>query len=225
MSSSFFGDFMFRPGASAPAARRRQNRMPQPPRYSRPRVASLPRAAPALAGRAGAHLGGLYLRRRHQPERQPLPRHGRADPAGDQYRFTWWIARQVFSGVGQFAGRMLVVNWGAKSPVIYIVARNDDLDGEWADGSADRKARAVRARRAAARAARPRAATPSPAAIRTAPAIAARVNIARHGRPLSLRLAGRLVELSRRRHARRQRADRELGRRTPVVYALGGMGF
>ena len=50
-------------------------------------------------------------------------------PVGDQYRFTWWIARQVFSGVGQFAGRMMVVNWGAKSPVIYSVARNNELGG------------------------------------------------------------------------------------------------
>jgi hypothetical protein len=57
-------------------------------------------------------------------------------PTGDQYRFTWWIVRQVFSGVGEFAGRMLVVNWGAKSPVIYTLDRNDGLFGEWADGSA-----------------------------------------------------------------------------------------
>ena len=44
----------------------------------------------------------------------------------------------MFSGVGQFAGRMLVVNWGAKSPVIYNVAGNG-LFGEWADGSASEK--------------------------------------------------------------------------------------
>ena len=57
-------------------------------------------------------------------------------PVGNQYRFTWWIGRQVFSGVGQFAGRMMVVNWGSKSPVIYSITRNSDLEGEWADGSA-----------------------------------------------------------------------------------------
>jgi hypothetical protein len=60
-------------------------------------------------------------------------------PSGNQYRFSWWIGRQIFSGVGQFAGRMLVVNWGARNPVIYSFGGGDNLDGEWADGSATEK--------------------------------------------------------------------------------------
>jgi hypothetical protein len=81
-------------------------------------------------------LGGLYLVDGSNPNGSRYRGMAALTPAGDQYRFTWWIARQVFTGVGQFAGRMMVVNWGAKSPVIYTVARNDDLIGEWADGSA-----------------------------------------------------------------------------------------
>ncbi|MBV8747584.1 MAG: hypothetical protein JO134_21355 [Xanthobacteraceae bacterium] len=57
-------------------------------------------------------------------------------PVGRDYQFKWWIGRQSFSGLGHLAGRMLVVNWGQKSPVIYSFSAGDRLDGEWADGSA-----------------------------------------------------------------------------------------
>jgi hypothetical protein len=55
---------------------------------------------------------------------------------GDRVRVTWWIGSQVFTGVGQFAGRMLVVNWGAQHPVVYTFGQRGVLDGEWADGTA-----------------------------------------------------------------------------------------
>ena len=54
----------------------------------------------------------------------------------DQFDFTWWIAKDVFRGSGHFAGKMLVVNWGDKTPVIYTFGDEGALDGEWADGSA-----------------------------------------------------------------------------------------
>ena len=54
----------------------------------------------------------------------------------DQFDFTWWIGKDVFRGSGHFAGKMLVVNWGDKTPVIYTFGEEGALDGEWADGSA-----------------------------------------------------------------------------------------
>jgi hypothetical protein len=54
----------------------------------------------------------------------------------DQFNFTWWIGKDVFRGSGHFAGKMLVVNWGDKTPVIYTFGDEGALDGEWADGSA-----------------------------------------------------------------------------------------
>jgi hypothetical protein len=56
-------------------------------------------------------------------------------PMGNKLGFTWWIGKDVFRGVGEFAGRMLVVEWGHKHPVIYTLA-GTRLDGEWADGTA-----------------------------------------------------------------------------------------
>jgi hypothetical protein len=54
----------------------------------------------------------------------------------DQFNLTWWIGKDVFHGTGHFAGKMLVVNWGDKDPVIYTFGDDGALDGEWADGSA-----------------------------------------------------------------------------------------
>ncbi len=50
--------------------------------------------------------------------------------------FRWWIGKQIFDGAGDFAGKMLVVNWGEKSPVIYAMDKHGFLAGEWADGKA-----------------------------------------------------------------------------------------
>ena len=179
------------------------------------------------AGAAGAQHDARSRRAlsggRQQSGRQPVPRHGALTPAGNQYRFTWWIARQVFTGVGQFAGRMMVVNWGAKSPVIYSVARNDELYGEWADGSATDKLALV-ARAAERRVPSPEGPTTSPAESQRQPLLRPRRHHAAR-RSLPLRLAGRLDELSWCRLARRQRHGRGLGRSTPVVYAAWRNGM
>ena len=55
---------------------------------------------------------------------------------GDQFSFKWWIGTQTFEGTGQLAGRMLVINWGDKTPVVYTLGARDVLEGEWADGTA-----------------------------------------------------------------------------------------
>ena len=57
-------------------------------------------------------------------------------PAREGYRFNWWIGRSVFTGSGHFAGRMLVVDWSRKHPVVYTFATARRLDGEWANNSA-----------------------------------------------------------------------------------------
>jgi hypothetical protein len=65
---------------------------------------------------------------------------------GDDFKLTWWIGKDVFHGSGHFAGKMLVINWGDKTPVIYSFGDDGALDGEWADGSARRDADAGRRR-------------------------------------------------------------------------------
>jgi hypothetical protein len=118
ISSSFFGDFIFKPPTSTATAN-----LPTAPR-------PLPSAIATPA------LGGIYRVEGTNPNRTKYRGMVALNRIGDQFRFNWWISQQVFSGQGQFAGRMLVVEWGDKHPVIYTFASGGTLNGEWADGSA-----------------------------------------------------------------------------------------
>jgi Caspase domain len=126
ISSSFFGDFVFRPGSPAgPAAvtpsQQTQREAPQ-------RQADTPTQLPVLTG--------VYRSSGTNPDGSRYRGTTAIKMDGDKVHFTWWIGREVYTGSGQFAGRMLVVNWGAKHPVIYTFGPRGSLDGEWADGTA-----------------------------------------------------------------------------------------
>jgi hypothetical protein len=118
ISSSFFGDFTFRPPASSATANLQTGPQPLPSAI----------ATPAL--------GGIYRVEGTNPSGTKYRGMVALSRSRDQFRFNWWISQQVFSGEGQFAGRMLVVEWGDKHPVIYTFASGGTLNGEWADGSA-----------------------------------------------------------------------------------------
>ena len=51
----------------------------------------------------------------------------------------WSVASRSYSGEGNFVGNVLVVNWGAKHPVIYTIDANGNLAGTWAGGLASEK--------------------------------------------------------------------------------------
>ena len=122
ISSSFFGDFTFKPSAQTQRASLQ----------TAPRPLGTAIAAPQLAG--------IYYVEGANPDGSRYRGMLTLTPARDQYLFRWWIGKQIFSGNGQFAGKMLVVNWGDKHPVVYTFGqRGDGLDGEWADGSATEK--------------------------------------------------------------------------------------
>jgi len=129
ISSSFFGDFVFRPAGRAALTPAPETSLAQAGLLS-------PQRAPGGAATPRLALGGLYRVLGTNPNGSKYAGMATLTPAGDQYAFTWWIARQVFSGVGQFAGKMMVVEWGDKTPVIYSVLPDKNLSGEWADGSA-----------------------------------------------------------------------------------------
>jgi hypothetical protein len=124
LSSSFFGDFVFRPGGTGgvgPAA------IPKP---------SLRQGPIGPAQTAASLITGVYRSEGTNPNGSRYRGMAAVASDGNRLRFTWWIGSQTYSGTGQFAGRMLVVNWGAKHPVIYDFGPRGMLDGEWADGTA-----------------------------------------------------------------------------------------
>lgn len=124
ISSSFFGEFSFRP-SPALAAPTQQSVANLPPR---PQLIS--------AAAAAISLGGIYRVEGTNPNGTRYRGMTTIVASGEQVRFTWWIDKEKFSGIGEFAGRMLVVEWGSRHPVVYTFGPGTYLNGEWADGSA-----------------------------------------------------------------------------------------
>ncbi len=129
ISSTFFGNFVFRPANddTAPAAPPSATSAAVAPPRSSSHFFNQSRGTPAVTG--------VYRAAGRNPNRSRYHGVVAITPRGDRIRVRWWIGRQVFNGTGDYAGRMLVVNWGAKHPVVYSFA-GERLKGEWADGTA-----------------------------------------------------------------------------------------
>jgi hypothetical protein len=139
ISSSFFGDFIFRPSAarsSAPVQEGQPSRDGGAERQAVLRLPSPPGDKAAGGDAALPIVGGLYRATGTNPDGSAYRGMVAIIQEADQFTFKWWIGRQTFFGDGHFAGRMLVVNWGAQHPVIYDFGKDGTLVGEWADGSA-----------------------------------------------------------------------------------------
>ncbi|MES0810236.1 caspase family protein [Roseibium sp. SCPC15] len=129
ISSSFFGDFTFLSGNGAETGA-------EPAQVSA--MSSIGKALAESLARNGParRISGIYRVAGSNPDGSGYSGMLSITPDGSNVHFTWWIGDDVFTGVGEFAGRMLVVNWGDKHPVVYTFEGEKALDGEWADGSA-----------------------------------------------------------------------------------------
>ena len=135
ISSSFFGDFIFR--TSQHAASPDADKAPAQPSAGEAgaerSALHIPRAAKT---EMPATLTGVYRVEGKNPGGGVYRGMVAVTQTGDQFTFRWWIGSQRFDGTGHLAGRMLVINWGDKTPVVYTLGERDGLDGEWADGTA-----------------------------------------------------------------------------------------
>jgi hypothetical protein len=118
ISSTFFGDFVFRPEGAQAAAEDDQAGEGEEADAEAPTLTGVYRANGTNP--SGSEYTGIVALKED----------------GDDFKATWWIGKDVFHGSGHFAGKMLVINWGDKDPVIYSFGEEGALDGEWADGSA-----------------------------------------------------------------------------------------
>jgi hypothetical protein len=134
ISSTFFGDFVFRPNGAAVS----QPEVPSPNAGGSPQQQAMvrPLPIPQQPTPAAIELAGIYRVSGTNPNGSQYQGMVALSQQQDEFTLTWWIGKQVFHGTGHFAGKMLVVNWGDKHPVIYTFGDAGALDGEWADGSA-----------------------------------------------------------------------------------------
>jgi hypothetical protein len=133
LSSSFFGEFVFRPSETKAAA-----------------ASSLPKASPLDSFETDAQkrpsLAGVYRSTGTNPDGTSYTGMAAIAPAGDQLRFTWWVGATVYSGFGRWAGRMLIVELNDDQKVVYTFPGGEKIEGEWANGTAtDNLERAARA--------------------------------------------------------------------------------
>ena len=131
LSSSFFGEFEFRPRKTASIAQ--------------PATAS-PLAAFEVDAEKRPSLAGVYRSTGTNPNGTTYTGMAAITPAGDQLRFTWWVGTEIYQGLGRWAGRMLVVELSETQKVVYTFPGGEKIEGEWADGKAtDNLERAARA--------------------------------------------------------------------------------
>lgn len=55
---------------------------------------------------------------------------------GNAVEFTWVVQGDTMHGSGTIDGRVVTVDWGSKTPVIYVVMPDGTLHGTWDDGLA-----------------------------------------------------------------------------------------
>ncbi len=55
---------------------------------------------------------------------------------GDAVEFTWLVQGDTMRGSGTREGRVVTVDWGAATPVIYVIMPDGTLHGTWDDGAA-----------------------------------------------------------------------------------------
>ena len=133
ISSTFFGEFVFRPNdGTAPAP----DAPPSASNGAQQQALLRPLPIPQQAPIEKPELAGIYRVNGTNPNGSQYHGMVALSQRSDEFTLTWWIGKQVFHGTGHFAGKMLVINWGDKTPVIYSFGDEDALDGEWADGSA-----------------------------------------------------------------------------------------
>ncbi|MCG6903328.1 MAG: hypothetical protein LJE68_11680 [Rhodobacter sp.] len=107
-------------------------------------------AAPALAqGKKGAGGGesmsrligidGSYTAYGRNPDGSEYNGRCEITQQGDAVEFTWHVAAQPNRGQGVIEGRVVTVDWGDTTPVVYVVMPDGELHGTWADGRAFEK--------------------------------------------------------------------------------------
>ena len=117
LSSSYFGEFVFRPASPLPGPRGQDEEQAKPQR----------------------NLSGVYRSDGRNPNGTKYKGIAAVNWTGNEVQVKWWIGKQIFTGTGEFAGKMLVVNWGDTHPVIYTFGKHGFLNGEWADGKASER--------------------------------------------------------------------------------------
>lgn len=96
-------------------------------------AALMPVAANAQLGRS---LVGNYTVAGRNPDGSAYSGTVQIAQTGNAVQITWNVGGQTYGGTGTLDGRVMTVDWGSDSPVVYVVMPNGELHGTWAKGTA-----------------------------------------------------------------------------------------
>ncbi|MEQ8895744.1 MAG: hypothetical protein RID23_01545 [Roseovarius sp.] len=94
-----------------------------------------------LATAATAHdtqilnIAGQYTAQGRYPDGRAYTGQAEIFQQGSEVEIYWSIDGQSYQGRGNVQGRIVTVNWGAATPIIYVV-NDPELHGTWDGGSA-----------------------------------------------------------------------------------------
>lgn len=89
-------------------------------------------ACPAFA----QDLSGTYIAQGRNPDGSPYGATVQMTHSGDLVSMAWRSGDRGYTGTGVIDGRVITVNWGADTPIFYVVMPDGSLHGTWADGAA-----------------------------------------------------------------------------------------
>jgi len=93
--------------------------------------------APAAA--IAESLTGSYRAIGRYPDGTAYTGTVRIEDDGASIRVMWAIGTRSYLGAGPRDGRVITVDWGDATPIVYVVMDDGELHGTWADGTAHEK--------------------------------------------------------------------------------------
>lgn len=97
---------------------------------------TLERFAGAAAGPLSP-LAGTYLASGKNPDGSRYSGRVTIRQDGGAYHLAWQIGNTGYKGTGSLSGNVLVVDWGAPTPVVYAVTDDGSLKGLWEAGKGE----------------------------------------------------------------------------------------
>ena len=81
-------------------------------------------------------IAGRYRAEGRNPDGSAYSGTVTIEQQGQVVDFTWVIGDDTYRGTGMIENRVVAVDWGDATPVIYVVMQNGALHGTWSDGTA-----------------------------------------------------------------------------------------
>ncbi|WP_111732031.1 hypothetical protein [Roseovarius amoyensis] len=81
------------------------------------------------------HIAGTYDARGMNPDGSVYRGAVQISQQGSAVEVYWNVASQSYTGRGQIEGRVVTVDWGSPTPVVYVLMGRE-LHGTWENGTA-----------------------------------------------------------------------------------------